>query len=306
MPAESRTAVVAALCGNVAVAISKFIAAMITGSSAMLSEGIHSIVDTADEGLLLLGMKRSRKPPDDEHPLGHAHELYFWSFVVAVMIFGLGGGVTIYEGILRIRNPEPLQDPTWNYAVLALAALFEGTSLIIGYRQFRKQVPGRPILEAIRRSKDPTVFTVVIEDTAALAGLTVAFFGVFLSHALNNPRFDGASSIVIGLILASVALLIGYEVRGLLIGEAANPEMIREIRRLAENDAAVDRANRPVTVQLGPESVMVALELQFSSSISAGEVTEAVDRIEQSIRERFPDVQHIYVEAESIRRGQVK
>ena len=303
MPAESKKAVVAALFGNLAVAVTKFVAAFATGSSAMFSEGIHSTVDTADEGLLLLGLKRSKKPADEQHPLGHAHELYFWSFVVAVIIFGLGGGVTIYEGIMGLLHPHALEDPTWNYVVLALAALFEGITLTIGYRQFRKQVGDAPILKAIRRSKDPSVFTVVIEDTAALAGIAVAFLGVYLGHFFGSSRFDAGASIVIGLILGTVALLIGYEVRGLLIGESADPELVRQVRELAEDDSAVDRANPPVTVQLGPESVLVALELQFCSGASSGEVTEAIDRIEHAIRGRFPEVHHIYIEAESIKQN---
>ena len=300
MAAESKTAVVAGLLGNLAVAITKLIAAFMTGSSAMLSEGIHSLVDTADQGLLLFGLKRSRRPPDAQHPLGHAHELYFWSFVVAVLIFGLGGGVTIYEGIIRFRNPAPLGDPTWNYVVLGLATVFESISLAVGYRQFSKQVHGAPTLEAVRRSKDPSVFTVVIEDSAALAGLAIAFLGVFLAHRLQDSRFDAAASVGIGLLLAGLALLIGYEVRGLLIGERADPGMVQEIQNLAERDAAVERANAPVTLQLGPESVLVALELQFARELSSADLTTAVERIEHSIRGRFPHVQHLYVEARSI------
>jgi cation diffusion facilitator family transporter len=301
MPAESKTVVVTALCGNLAVAVAKFAATAMTGSSAMFSEGIHSLIDTADEGFLLLGLKRSRKPPDEEHPLGHAHELYFWSFVVAVMILGLGGGVTIYEGITRLQHPHALEDPTWNYVVLGLAAIFEGTSLTVGYRQFRRQVGDTPLLQAIRRSKDPTVFTVVIEDIAALAGIAVAFLGVYLGHIFGNSRFDAAASILIGVILATVALLIGYEVRGLLIGESADAGVVSGIRELAEGDSVVDRANPPITVHLGPDAVLVALELQFASQASSGDVTEAIDRIEHAIRGRYPKVQQIYVEAESIR-----
>lgn len=303
MPPDAKKAVLAALAGNLAVAIIKFIAAAMTGSSAMSSEAIHSLVDTTDEALLLLGLKRSKRPPDEEHPLGHDHELYFWSFVVAVLIFGMGGGVTIYEGVSRMRHPTPLEDPAWNYVALGIAAIFEGSSLAIGYRQFRKQVGAVPILQAIHRSKDPAVFTVVIEDTAALIGIAIAFLGVYLGHLFGNPLFDAGASILIGLLLAGVALLIGYEVRGLLIGESADPEMVRQIRSLAESDAAVERANPPVTVQLGPQSVLVALELQFVKSAGSVEVTNAVDRIESAIRKRYPDVHQIYVEAESIKRG---
>ena len=304
MPAESQKAVWAALMGNILVAASKFGAAAATGSPPMFSEGIHSLADTCNELLLLLGMKRSRKPPDEAHPLGHAHELYFWSFVVAVVIFGLGGGVTIYQGIARIFDPQPLEDPLWNYVVLALAAAFEGTSFLVGSRQFKRQTGQRPGLRAIRRSKDPTIFTVVLEDFAALAGLLIAFLGVYLGHQFRAPDFEAAASILIGVLLAGVALFLGYEVRGLLVGESAAPEMVKAIRAIAEGDPAVERANPPVTVYLGPRSVLVALELQFVPTSSSKEVTEAVDRIESAIRSAFPIAERIYVEAESIRTKQ--
>jgi len=179
-----------------------------------------------------------------KHPLGHAHELYFWSFVVAVMILGMGGGVTIYEGILRMRQPHPLEDPTWNYAALTISAVFEATSLAVGRRQFRKRTGRAPSLKAIRRSKDPTVFTVVVEDSAALTGVAVAFLGVYLEHLFGSSRFDAGAAIIIGAILAGVALLLGYEVRGLLIGESADPEVVKGTREIAECDPAVDRATR--------------------------------------------------------------
>ena len=301
MPAESKTAVIAALAGDVAVAVTKFVAAAFSGSSAMFSEGVHSVVDSADSALLLFGIARSRRPADEDHPLGHAHELYFWSFVVAVMIFGLGGGVTIYEGIAKLRHPGTLDNPFWDYVVLAVAGILQAASLVVGWRQFRKQIGDAPFLRAVHRSKDPSVFTVVIEDIVGIAGIAVAFAGVFLSHVFGDARFDAAGSVLIGLMLAAVAVLIGNEIRGLLIGESADPAMVREIRKLAEADPAVDRANPPVTIQLGPESVLVALELQFALRASAAEVTEAVDRIERAIQRRFPVVQQIYIEAESIK-----
>ncbi len=304
MPEGSKKAVVAALAGNLLVAVSKFVAAMASGSSAMFSEGIHSTVDTSNEALLLFGMKRSRRPPDEQHPLGHAHELYFWSFVVAVMIFGLGGGVTIYEGITRVLHPKALEDPTWNYAALALATVFEGTSLAVGYRQFKKQAGETPIIQAIRRSKDPSAFIVVLEDSAAIVGIVIAFLGVFLGHRFHNVYFDGSASILIGVLLGAVAFFLGYEVRGLLVGESAEPEMVKAIQEIAEADRSVERANRPVTVYLGPSNVLVALELQFAGSANSREVTDSVDRIEKAIRDQFPEVDRIYVEAESIKSPQ--
>jgi len=229
---SSKRAIHAAIGGNLAISIMKFIAAAFTGSSAMLSEGIHSLVDTGNSGLLLLGIHRSRKAADAAHPFGHGKELYFWSLIVAVLIFGVGGGISTYEGILHMLHPAPLQDSTWSYVVLGLAVVFEGVVLVIALREFRKQTEkGESLWRAVRSSKDPATFTVLFEDAAALLGLLAAFAGIFLSHRLDLPWEDGATSIVIGLILGSTAGFLAYESKGLLVGEGADPKTLEAIRR---------------------------------------------------------------------------
>jgi cation diffusion facilitator family transporter len=224
--AESQLAIYGAIAANLAIATTKFVVAGITGSSAMLSEGIHSSVDTFNGILLLVGIRLSRRPATPEHPFGHGKELYFWSLIVAVLIFGLGGGVSFYEGVQHIRHPQPLRDPTWNYVVLAAAAVFESLSFVIALRQFRKQTGKVPFWQAARLSKDPTTTTVLAEDAAALAGLAIAAAGIALSHRLDMPALDGAASVAIGLLLAGVATLLTWQSRGLLIGEGIRPERL--------------------------------------------------------------------------------
>jgi cation diffusion facilitator family transporter len=300
MSEESKIAVFAAMGGNLAVAILKFMAALVTGSSAMWSEAVHSVVDTGDSLLLYMGLRLSQRPPDRTHPMGYGKELYFWSTVVSMMIFGAGGCVTIYEGVLRVLHPEPSTNLFWNYAVLGGAALFEGTSLAIGYRQFRKSRPGEPFWQAFRRSKDPTTFTVVFEDSAALLGLLVAFLGIFLANTFGMPVLDGVASIVIGTILACVALLLGRESRGLLIGEAADPELLECITKAASRSGDIDQVSDPLTMYFGPENVMLALSVHFRRELSADEVAAAVDRMEAEIRRQAPQVKRIFVEAEAL------
>ncbi len=298
MQADSKLAVYAAIAGNIAIAISKFIAAAITGSSAMLSEGIHSLVDTGNGGLLLLGLRKSQRPADDEHPFGHGKEVYFWSLVVAIMIFGIGGGMSIYEGLVHLAHPRPLENPVWNYVVLGIALFFESLSLAVALREFRRSQPaGRTAWQTVRTSKDPTVFTVVFEDLAALAGLLVALVGVTLGHLLRNPYCDGAASVVIGLLLATVALFLAAESKGLLIGESADPAQVGRIRELATSDPAVARVARPMTMHLGPHQVLLNLGVQFRPEQSREQIETAMDRIEQAIQAEFPDVRHIYIEA---------
>ena len=261
--AESRIAIYGAIGANIAIAITKFVVAGITGSSAMLSEGIHSSVDTFNGVLLLVGLRLSKRPASVEHPFGHGKELYFWSLIVAVLIFGLGGGVSFYEGIEHIRHPEPLRDPTWNYVVLAAAAVFEGTSFLIALRQFRAQAGGTPFWQALDRSKDPTTYTVLAEDSAALAGLAVAALGIYLGHRFDMPVFDGAASMVIGLLLAGVALLLIAQSRGLLIGEGVRPETARAIRELAMAQPSVEEVGRVLSMYIGPDQVLAIVDVNF-------------------------------------------
>jgi cation diffusion facilitator family transporter len=300
MASESKTAIYAAIGANLAIAITKFIVAAFTGSSAMLSEGLHSLVDTGNGGLLLLGIRKSQKPADSRHPFGHGKELYFWTLIVAILIFAVGGGVSAYEGILHLLHPRPMENPRWNYIVLGLAMIFEGTSLVIAYKQFRALQGDKSTLAAIHASKDPTTFTVLFEDSAALLGLLMALLGVFLSHHFRTPVFDGAASIGIGLVLAVVAVLLAYESKGLLVGEGANPEMLESIRRLATADSVVENIQNPLTMYVGPHTVLLTMNVQFRRGLSSSDLVAAVERLEQAIRRAYPDIKHIFVEAASI------
>lgn len=290
----------AAIAANLAIAITKFIAAFVTGSSAMLSEGIHSIVDTGNEFVLLYGIRRSRRPPDQNHPFGHGQELYFWTLIVAILIFAVGGGMSVYEGITHLIHPHPIENPTWNYVVLGLAIVFEGSSWLIAFKAFLPSVGKQTLWQAVRSSKDPTIFTVLFEDSAALLGLVVAFLGVFFGHLLHNPYLDGTASIVIGIILAVVAILLAYESRGLLVGEGADPETVNHIRSLAMADPAVEAVFRVLTLYFGPHEVLLNLEVQFHRNLTAEAVVQAIDRLEATIRTHHPNIGNIFVEAESI------
>jgi cation diffusion facilitator family transporter len=299
MAAESKKAVVAAIVGNAAVAAIKFAAAALTGSSAMISEGIHSLVDTGNGVLLFHGLRRGARPADSNHPFGHGMEVYFWSLIVAVSIFGVGGGMSIYEGIVHIRNPSPLDSPTINYIVLALAMVFEVASFLVAWRVFRKAKGTERTLTAIRHGKDPSLFTVLFEDTAALLGLVVAFFGVFLSHQLEQPVLDGVASLVIGIILVCTATWLAYESRSLLVGEAADPALVAAIRQVALADPAVAGLGAVLTLHLGPENILLNVEVRFLPGLTVEEVHAAVHRIEEGITEPFPEVDRIFIEVEN-------
>ncbi|MCR6476025.1 cation diffusion facilitator family transporter [Variovorax sp. ZS18.2.2] len=295
--AESKVAIYGAIGANVAIAITKFVVAGITGSSAMLSEGIHSAVDTFNGVLLLVGLKLSKRPATPEHPFGHGKELYFWSLIVAVLIFGLGGGVSFYEGIQHIRAPEPMRDPTWNYVVLAAAFVFEGASFLIALKQFRAQAKGTPFWQALDRSKDPTTYTVLAEDSAALVGLLVAGLGIYLGHTLDMPVLDGVASVVIGVLLAGVAVLLIAQARGLLIGEGIRPETARAIREIAMAQPSVEDVGHVLSMYIGADEALVIVDVNFKDDISTGEAGEAIAVIEQQVRARFPTIKRIFIEA---------
>jgi cation diffusion facilitator family transporter len=295
--AESKVAIYGAIGANVAIAITKFVVAGITGSSAMLSEGIHSAVDTFNGVLLLVGLKLSKRPATPEHPFGHGKELYFWSLIVAVLIFGLGGGVSFYEGIQHIRAPEPMRDPTWNYVVLAAAFVFEGTSFLIALKQFRGQAKGTPFWQALDRSKDPTTYTVLAEDSAALVGLLVAALGIYLGHALDMPVLDGVASVVIGVLLAGVAVLLIAQARGLLIGEGIRPETARAIRAIAMEQPSVEDVGHVLSMYIGADEALVIVDVNFKDDISTGEAGDAIAAIETEVRARFPTIRRIFIEA---------
>jgi len=296
---ESKTAVYAAIAGNAVIAASKFVAAAVTGSSAMLSEGIHSVVDTGNGALLLLGLRRSRLPADDLHPFGHGKELYFWSLIVAVLIFGVGGGVSAYEGVLHLRHPQPIEHPVWSYGVLAIAAVFEGASFAFALRAFRRVQGERGVWEAIHRSNDPSTFTVLFEDAAALLGILAAFVGVYVGHRYRAPWADGVASLTIGMLLASVAVVLAYESKELLVGEGADPELVARIRRLVLEDPAVREVSRILTMHLGPHTLLVAMDVRFDTEAPA--IAGATARLERAIRDAQPDVGPIFIEARDLR-----
>ncbi|MBS0241090.1 MAG: cation transporter [Proteobacteria bacterium] len=304
MAASNSTRVVlAALAGNAAIAISKLGAAGWTGSSAMLSEAIHSFADTGNQALLLLGMKRAARPPDRQHPFGYGKELYFWAFVVAILLFSLGAGVAIYEGVEKLLHPAPVKDPIVNYVVLGVAALLESGSAWIAISEFNRRRGESEPIDALRRSKDPALYTVVLEDLAALAGIVMAFLGVLASHLLAWPEADAIASIAIGLILGVVAAFMAIETKGLLIGEAAQPHVVDAIRGIIGSEIGpghpVLAINELRTMHLGPEEIILAASLDFRDGETAEGVEATVSRLEARIKQRFPEVRHLFLEVQA-------
>ncbi|PPD57603.1 cation diffusion facilitator family transporter [Dehalogenimonas etheniformans] len=304
---ESKLAVIAAIIANLAIAVIKFIAAAISGSSAMISEGIHSLVDTGNGGLILLGMKESKKSADALHPFGYGKSLYFWTLVVSVSIFGIGGGLSLYEGISHIRHVAPeavTSNPTINYIVLGIATLIEGWSFSIAIREFRKSKGQKRSWQFIKSTKDPSTFTVVLEDGAAMLGLIFAFLGVFFGHLFHNPYLDGTASIIIGLLLMSVAFVLAFETKGLLLGEGADPQTVADIRLKVVSDPAVDQAAEILTMYMGPHDLLVNLGVKFKTGITAEKMHDAIHRIEKNINADYPECVRVYIEVESLGRSQ--
>lgn len=295
---RERIVLYGALAANLGIAVAKFVAAGITGSSSMLTEGVHSVVDSGNQLLLLYGEGRAKRPPDAQHPFGYGRELYFWAFVVALLIFAIGAGVSVYEGILHILEPEPLSDPTVNYVVLGIATALEGTSWAIALREFEEAKGGASWWRAVRDSKDPATFIVLFEDSAALAGLLVAGVGVFASHALGDPRIDGAASVVIGLILAAVATLLAREAKGLLIGERADLGVIRAVYDRVAARPEITAVNHVRTVHTAPDRVFVAISADFDDALTMGEGERLIEAIESELKEQFPELSSIYIRPE--------
>jgi cation diffusion facilitator family transporter len=295
---SSKKVIYAALLGNTLIAGIKFAAAAFTGSSAMFSEAIHSVVDTGNQLLLLLGIRRSRQPADAMHPFGYGMELYFWTFVVAILVFAVGAGLSTYEGVDKLLHPKPVTNVTVNYVVLGIAMVFEAGAWWIAFREFTVAKGALGYFAAIRRSKDPTIFTVLFEDSAAMLGLVAAFVGIALGEALDIPALDGVASIVIGAILAATAVLLAYETKGLLIGEGAHPEVVRGIRAIVSEQPGIKRVNELLTMHLGPWDVLLNLSLDFEDEFSASQVEDAVSRMEKRIKSAFPEVSRVFIEAQ--------
>ena len=300
MASASKTVIHAALAGNSLIAATKFAAAAITGSSAMVSEGIHSLVDTGNQALLLFGLRQARKPPDERFPFGHGKEVYFWSFVVAILIFGLGAGISIYEGVSHLLEPVALRSPLVNYVVLGFALLFEGAAWTIAFREFRKTKGKLGWLRAVQSSKDPTVLVVLFEDSAAMLGLLIALAGVGLTQVSGDPTYDAGASIGIGGVLAVTAAWLASETKSLLIGERARPDVVEDIRRICRDLDKVVRVNEVLTMHMGPEYVLATLSLEFADALTITELERTIEDLNQRIRKAHPDVKKVFIEAESV------
>lgn len=297
----SKLSLYGGIAANIAIAISKFVAAYFTGSSAMLSEGIHSLVDTGNSGLLLYGTAQSQRPADAEHPFGHSKELYFWGLIVAVLIFAIGGGMSFYEGIKHIQHPEPIEDAGWNYVVLGLSFLFEGIAFYLSVKALLAQADGNTgFVKMLKTSRDPAVFASVMENLAALVGLAVAGLGVFLGHLLNNPYFDGGASIAIGLLLMLVAIFLVGRTKGLLVGTGVDAETLANLERIARAAPQVRDIRSPLTMYLGPNDVIMALDVDFADDLTSTQVAVAVEHLQDAIRAEHPEVQRIFIEAKNL------
>lgn len=298
MAASSKKVIIAAFIGNGLIAVTKFIASAMTGSSAMLSEGIHSVVDTGNQVLLLLGLKRSKKPPDEQFPFGHGKEIYFWSFVVAIMIFGVGAGISTYEGVHGVMDPHPIENPYINYIVLGLAMIFEAGAWYTAYKEFKKQKGRRGYVEAVRKEKDPTTFVVLFEDSAALLGLFVAFVAIWIGQVTGNYVYDGVASIIIGAILAVTAAWLAYETKGLLIGESASREIVKEIRETAVSLDEIDTVNEVLTMHMGPNFILANVSVDFKNYLDAEAIEQTIQQLDRTLKSRFPRIKRVFIEAE--------
>jgi cation diffusion facilitator family transporter len=298
----SRKVIYAATLANLGIAAAKFVVALMTGSAAMMAEGIHSAVDTGNELLLLVGEKMSNMPPSPRHPFGYGKAVYFWALIVALSVFTLGGGLSIYHGVQAIQHPDPLEDPTWNYVVLAVAACFEGYSWNVSRKELNQlRKPGANLWQTVHASKDASVFTVFIEDSTALIGLAIAAIGIVLGHLFDNPYFDPAASIAVGLLLVAAAVTLARETGALLVGEGIGREQTGKIREIFCSDPSIMKVGRLLTMQLGPDEVLLNAAVQFSRGMSIDEVEHAIDRLETKVRDANPTIQHIYFKSAGLR-----
>jgi cation diffusion facilitator family transporter len=302
MKSGSKLVVLAALVANSLITAIKYVVALITGSSAMLAEAVHSTADTGNQVLLLLGLKRSRKPPDAAHPFGYGQEQYFWSFVVANMLFFVGAVVSVYEGIHKLQDPQPIERPWLIYAILGVAALIESVALFFAIKELNQtRRPGTGLFKAVQETKDTNVAVVFFEDTAALLGLTIAFVGVLLSQLTGMMLFDGVASIFIGVLLAVVAFVLAHETKELLIGEAASPENVAAIRQAAANTPGVKAVGNILTMHLGPRRILINMNVDFEDQLRAEELEGVVDMMEENIRKAVPAADKIFIEADDVK-----
>jgi len=298
--ASSKNSIYSALAANLLIAVTKFAAGLFSNSAAMISEGIHSLVDTINQVLLLFGLKRSKKPADASRPFGYGRELYFYSFIVSILIFGLGGGISIYQGIIHILEPENLGDPTWNYVVLALSVVFEGTSLIIAAKEFNKVRGSDSWWTAIVKSKDPSNFLVLFEDGAAVIGLFIVMICMFFSHRYDMPELDGLASLLVGLLLVAVSLILARESRSLLLGEGISDDSRQKITVITERDASVSKVLRMISSYQAPEDVVLMLIVAFKENLDTHEINEAIERIRTDIKKEFSLINFVIIQPEDI------
>lgn len=296
---DSKKAIITAFVGNFLIAITKFIAAMFTGSSAMISEGIHSVVDTSNQILLLQGLRLSKKPPNDEHPFGFGKEIYFWSFVVAILLFTFGGALSMYQGVKHIQHPEEIKNIFANYIVLFFAFIFEGYAWHVAYTSIKKNAKHFHWFRSVNRAKDPSIIVVLLEDTAAMLGLIVAFLGITLSYFFNWVYFDGIASILIGIILLIVAIWLAIESKNLLIGESASPELVQEIRGVLEEDPDIDAVQKVLTMHMGPQEILVNLYADFKDGLSSQDVENAIALLEEKIKNLSSDITWVFIAAKT-------
>lgn len=297
---KSHKSIYSALAANLLISITKFIAGAFSNSAAMISEGIHSLVDTVNQILLLYGLKQSQKPADALRPFGYGKELYFYSFIVSILIFGLGGGISIYQGVSHVLHPEPLEDPTWNYVVLALSILFEGASLVVAAKEFNRSRAELSWWDAIVRSKDPSNFLVLFEDGAAVSGLLMVMVCIFLGHRYNMPELDGVGSILVGLILVFVSIILARESRSLLMGEGIMPENQKRIIAIAERDPAVIKVQHLLSTYQSPEVIVLMLIITFKDRLETADINTAIDRIRNSIKQEYDLVRFVIIQPESL------
>jgi cation diffusion facilitator family transporter len=294
--ASSKTPIYTAFVANIIIAITKLAAATFTGSSAMASEGIHSLVDTSNEVLLLLGIHKSQKPPDEKRPFGYGKELYFWSFMVSLLFFAMGGGFSIYEGIEHLSHPEEITNPVWNYAILGVAFVLDGYSLMTALKEFNRQRGKTPFWKAVRASKDPTTFVVLFEDAADVIGITIAFTGILMSLLLKNPIFDGIASIMIGVLLTLVAILLVRESYSLLMGETSSKEELQEILVLVEHHPDVHKLSTHASMYMSPEEVILLLKIEFEHGRQTQDLVHIVKNLRQTIQTTYPHYKHLFIE----------